>query len=65
MTCQARKQVVQKTRNLLFPIGVARCALAEKHDDDHRGECPGVRGPDFVWPRGKQATPFFMVQPKG
>lgn len=65
MTCQATKPVWQKSAEFLFPLGVVRCTLAERHEGDHEGECPQVKGPTYRWKRGKQASAAFLVRPKG
>lgn len=70
MICQAVKRVLQmsveaKTGDrYFFPLGVVRCSLSEHHDGFHEGEHPTVKGPQFHWPRGKQAEPAFIVRPK-
>lgn len=68
--CQATKRILQMSTqtstgdNYFFPLGLVRCELPAKHKGEHFGEGP-VKGPEFRWPRGKQASAAFVVRPKG
>ena len=59
--CQANKRVMEMIGERVVPVCLVRCLHDEKHDGNHWCEYKGLV---FDWPRGKQASPYFLLRRK-